>query len=129
MPQKKEETPVAYYEPVLRDYDNVRNAAARRIYFMETEPDGERPTHGKVLHVKAAEMVLDSFCANILSALHFNAAIGWKKGLPLPDPEDTWPLGVPLQPLAEGVTQGYPEYMRNADRFASTDPSWEGEIE
>jgi hypothetical protein len=116
MAKKKETPPVEYYEPVTRDYRSVHNAAARGIYFIETEPPAGRPTHGRALHVRKSETIMIAFLARITRDVIVNATMTWRKGMPIPHPDETYPGGsVPLQPLAEGVTPEYPQYLREND--------------
>lgn len=113
---KKTIPPVEYYEPVTRDYPSVHNAAARGIYFTDTEPDEGRPTHGRVVHARKAESVIMAFLSRLARDVTINGTMTWKKGLPIPHPDATYPAtNVPLQPLAEGVTPAYPEHLRAID--------------
>jgi hypothetical protein len=57
-----------------------------------------------------------AFLGRITRDITINGTMTWKKGLPVPHPEETFPGGlVPLQPLAEGVTPDYPPNLRQYD--------------
>lgn len=92
---KREVTAEEYYDPCLKSYSSVNNKAARRIYFEETEPDDERPTHSKVLHTAKSEALLNLFVSRLIVAVGLNAIKSWRRGTPLPNPNSF------VQPLSD----------------------------
>lgn len=92
-----------YYEPILRKYSQINNAAACKTWFEETEP-GEEPTHKRTLHPGKGQTVAEVMIHRLLMDVIRNSRLAWQprkdggKGRknPLPDPKDY------IQPLADG---------------------------
>jgi len=95
--------PDEYYYPCIKSYQSINNKSAQKIYFEETEPDDEQPTHHRILHVQASEAILQKFITQLTLDVLKNSAYAWKKGTPLPA------MGSKRQPLAEGQWEDRPD--------------------
>jgi hypothetical protein len=94
------DNPEEYYRAVLRDYPAVNNANARSIYFEQTEPSNQEPTHKRCLHVRRARAIASAMIAKVTLSVARNATLGVMRGTPLPHPDYTDNNG-PVQPLAD----------------------------
>lgn len=79
-----EDTPENYYEPCLRNYRSVNNAAARKEWFESTEPNEGLPKHTSIIHVARAEAIMSTFINRLRIDVLKNSKLGWVAGTPLP---------------------------------------------
>lgn len=100
---KKEESADDYYRSEFRDFSQIKNAEFQRLYLEETEP-GERPTDGRVLHVKKAEAIAYAMMTKLSLDVTINARRAWFFDTDrLHDKDHLMIGGIPDQPLAHGV--------------------------
>ena len=100
---KKEESADDYYRAEFRDFSQIKHAEFQRLYLEETEP-GERPTDGRVLHVKKAEAIAYAMMTKLFRDVVINSRRAWYFDTDrLHDKDHLMPDGTPNQPLAHGV--------------------------
>lgn len=102
--------PEQYYSH-LDEFRKVKNEAAKRHYFKDTEPFFEEPTHQRILHTGKAVTLAQAMIAQIVTDVVVNSRKAWKPGTPLHGKENK------LQPLADGSQEFALAFLVNVPEF------------
>jgi hypothetical protein len=105
----KPPNPEAYYSTVLHGRSQISNTAARAVYFEQTEPRGEEPKHTRVIHTRKAKAICAAMIYKITRDVTVNLMIGVQHGTRIPHPDQKFPDGSPLQPLAMAANPATPD--------------------